>query len=119
MQSCNSQRDQLIDATQNYTYGLAEQGVIISEERGNALFKITLLEKVELIIQLSSRGFKIVELKSLDKEANLDYEQKISIHTGATFETMDALLFSVSPAFARKHSEELSRKLSAAFLTIH
>ncbi|ORX77947.1 hypothetical protein K493DRAFT_296598 [Basidiobolus meristosporus CBS 931.73] len=103
--------EELLDATKNYTYGLAAEGTVVSKTGESAVMKFELLEKVELLIELSDRGFTIAAVRSLeDSPEGSDVEMKATV--GTTFETMDSLLLTVSPAFGRRHSEELFRKLS-------
>ncbi|CAG8452880.1 13368_t:CDS:2 [Ambispora leptoticha] len=78
-----------------------------------AVFKLTLLEDIELKIGVSKAGFTIIQAtreENNEKSANDDLERILPI-INQPFETMNALLFRASPRFGKSFHDALLSKL--------
>ncbi|CAG8483463.1 8946_t:CDS:2 [Ambispora gerdemannii] len=84
-----------------------------THETYGAVFKLTLLEDIELKIGVSKAGFTIIQAtreENNGKLANDDLERILPI-VNQPFETMDALLFKASPRFGKSFHDTLLSKL--------
>ncbi|KAI8052496.1 hypothetical protein BDF22DRAFT_744080 [Syncephalis plumigaleata] len=94
------------------SYGHGIRGQFTKEDNSRVetrryYFRFTTLEHSELVVELSDRGYKIIEMKQLDSSV----ESECSI--GDCYESMDALLSTISEGYRRSFQMQLHAQLEA------
>ncbi|RIA97834.1 hypothetical protein C1645_732109 [Glomus cerebriforme] len=110
---------ELSNVLKEYNYGVVPNSIVIlptrslnSDAHQSSMFKLTLLENIQLIITIAEEGYIITETDPLsDTTVDKDLEcTKKWINK--PFETMEALLLAASPKFGEQFHQALHSKLS-------